>query len=77
MAFMITWMQKHKKYLVITIWVSTIAFVGAGFVGWGAYSYGKKEDTVAKVKDTQISVKDVQTVYNQLFNQLNKARVEN
>ena len=34
---MITWMQKHRKYLVVTIWVSTIAFVGAGFVGWGAY----------------------------------------
>ncbi len=32
---MITWMQRHKKWLVITIWISTIAFVGAGFVGWG------------------------------------------
>jgi len=70
---MITFMQTHKKWLIITIWIATFAFVGAGFVGWGAYSYGKKEDTVAKVKDTQISVKDVQTVYNQLFNQLNKA----
>jgi len=70
---MITWMQTHKKWLIITIWIATIAFVGAGFVGWGAYSYGKKEDTVAKIKDTTISVKDVQTVYNQLFNQLNKA----
>lgn len=28
---MLTWMQHHKKYLVVTIWVSTIAFVGAGF----------------------------------------------
>jgi peptidyl-prolyl cis-trans isomerase D len=70
---MITWMQTHKKWLIITIWIATIAFVGAGFVGWGAYSYGKKEDTVAKVKDTEISVKDVQTIYNQLFNQLNQA----
>jgi len=42
---MITWMQTHKKWLIITIWIATIAFVGAGFVGWGAYSYGKKEDT--------------------------------
>jgi len=69
---MITWMQTHKKWLIITIWIATIAFVGAGFVGWGAYSYGKKEDTVAKVKDTEISVNDVQIIYNQLFNQLNK-----
>jgi peptidyl-prolyl cis-trans isomerase D len=70
---MITFMQTHKKWLIITIWIATFAFVGAGFVGWGAYSYGKKEDTVAKVKNTEISVKDVQTIYFQLFNQLNQA----
>ena len=70
---MITWMQTHKKWLIITIWIATIAFVGAGFVGWGAYSYGKREDTVAKVKDTEISVRDVQDIYSQMFNQLNQA----
>jgi len=70
---MITWMQTHKKWLIITIWVATIAFVGAGFVGWGAYSYGKKQDEVAKVKDTPIKVKDIQDIYSQLFNQLNQA----
>jgi len=70
---MITWMQTHKKWLIITIWIATIAFVGAGFVGWGAYSYGKKQDEVAKVKDTSISVKDIQDIYSRLFNQLNQA----
>ena len=70
---MITWMQTLKKWLIITIWIATIAFVGAGFVGWGAYSYGKREDTVAKVKDTEISVRDVQDIYSQMFNQLNQA----
>ena len=35
-------MQRHKKYLIVTIWISTIAFIGAGFVGWGQYSYGDK-----------------------------------
>jgi len=69
---MITWMQTHKKWLIITIWVATIAFVGAGFVGWGAYSYGKKQDEVAKVKDTIIKVKDIQDIYSQMFNQLNQ-----
>jgi peptidyl-prolyl cis-trans isomerase D len=69
---MITWMQTHRKWLIITIWIATIAFVGAGFVGWGAYSYGKKQDTVAKVKDTEISVNDVQIIYNQLFNYYNQ-----
>ena len=29
---MIAWMQKHNKYLVVTIWIATIAFIGAGFV---------------------------------------------
>ena len=46
---MITWMQRHKKWLIITIWISTIAFVGAGFVGWGAYDFGKSQGTIAKV----------------------------
>ena len=69
---MITWMQTHKKWLIVTIWIATIAFVGAGFVGWGAYSYGKKQDEVAKVKDTTVTVNDVQLIYNQIFNQKNK-----
>ena len=69
---MITWMQTHKKWLIVTIWIATIAFVGAGFVGWGAYSYGKKQDEVAKVKDTPVTVNDVQLIYNQIFNEKNK-----
>jgi len=69
---MITWMQTHKKWLIITIWIATIAFIGAGFVGWGAYSYGKKQDEVARVKDTIIKVKDIQDIYTQMFNQLNQ-----
>ena len=69
---MITWMQTHKKWLIVTIWVATIAFVGAGFVGWGAYSYGKKQDEVARIKDTSIKVKDIQEIYSRLYNQLNQ-----
>ena len=69
---MITWMQHHKRWLIITIWIATIAFLGAGFVGWGAYSYGKKQDEVAKVKNTPITINDVQNIYNQLFNKLNQ-----
>jgi len=70
---MITWMQTHKKWLIITIWIATIAFVGAGFVGWGAYSYGKKENSVAKIKDTIVTLKDVQDIYSNMFAQLNQA----
>ncbi|NLK66687.1 MAG: hypothetical protein GX282_04345 [Campylobacteraceae bacterium] len=69
---MINWMQKHRKALVPAIWISTIAFVGAGFVGWGAYSM--KSDTssaVAKVGDTAISLQEFQIKYNNLYNYIN------
>ena len=66
---MITWMQRHKKWLIITIWISTIAFVGAGFVGWGQYSYGDKAGAVAKVGDVEISMGDLQKTYSNLYNQ--------
>ncbi len=69
---MITWMQKHKKYLIITIWISTIAFVGAGFVGWGQYKYGDKAGAVAKVGDVEITMGELQKTYSNLYGQYNK-----
>ncbi len=70
---MISWMQKHRKYLVVTIWISTIAFVGAGFVGWGAYSYNQdKANSVATVGSKEISVKDLQSAYSNLYNYYNQ-----
>ena len=66
---MITWMQRHKKWLVITIWISTIAFVGAGFVGWGSYDYGSKGGVVATVGNKEISVEEYQQEYSNLYNQ--------
>lgn len=66
---MITWMQRHKKYLVITIWISTIAFVGAGFVGWGAYDLNKdRSASVAKVGNRVISVQEFQQAYGTHYN---------
>ncbi len=69
---MITWMQKHKKYLIITIWISTIAFVGAGFVGWGQYSYGDKAGAVAKVGSVEVTMGELQKTYSNLYAQYNK-----
>lgn len=66
---MIHWMQKHKKWLVITIWISTIAFVGAGFVGWGSYNYGKSGGTVATVGTLNVDMKDLQKEYSALYGQ--------
>ncbi|MDD6055528.1 MAG: peptidylprolyl isomerase [Helicobacteraceae bacterium] len=72
---MIHWMQKHKKYLIITIWISTIAFVGAGFVGWGSYSFSSTSNAVAIVGEKQITIAKLQreyarlySFYNQIFN---------
>ena len=69
---MITWMQRHKKYLIITIWISTIAFVGAGFVGWGQYSYGDKAGAVAKVGSVEVTMGELQKTYSNLYAQYNK-----
>ena len=65
-------MQRHKKWLIITIWISTIAFIGAGFVGWGQYSYGDKAGSVAKVGAIEISQGELQKEYANLYAQYNK-----
>jgi peptidyl-prolyl cis-trans isomerase D len=69
---MITWMQRHKKWLVITIWISTIAFVGAGFVGWGSYDYSQSSSSAGMVGNKEIKIKDIQTQYNNLYSQYQK-----
>jgi len=69
---MITWMQRHKKWLVITIWISTIAFVGAGFVGWGSYNYGTKGGVVATVGNKEVTIEDYQQEYSSLYSQYAK-----
>ncbi len=70
---MISWMQKHRKYLVITIWISTFAFVAAGFVGWGAYSYNQdRANAIAKVGEVKITGKELQQTYSNLYNYYNK-----
>lgn len=66
---MITWMQRHKKWLIITIWISAIAFIGAGFVGWGSYNYGKKQGTVAVVGDREVAYEEFQREYSYLYDQ--------
>jgi len=69
---MIEWMQTHRRWLVITIWVATIAFIGAGFVGWGQFQFGRKQSVIATVKNTEVTVQDVQNEYNLLFQQFNQ-----
>ncbi|MCK9336768.1 MAG: SurA N-terminal domain-containing protein [Arcobacteraceae bacterium] len=66
---MIDWMQRHKKWLVVTIWISVIAFVGAGFVGWGAYDFGKSDGAVAQVGKKEIPMNELQREYSNLYSQ--------
>lgn len=70
---MITWMQKHHRYLVVTIWISVIAFVGAGFVGWGSYSYGtSSNNSVISVEDTVIGIDEFQREYSNEVSRIRK-----
>jgi len=69
---MISWMQKHNKYLIVTIWVATIAFIGAGFVGWGSYQYGSKASAIGKVGDIEITQEKFDMTYQNLYSQYNE-----
>jgi len=62
-------MQRHKKYLVITIWVSTIAFIGAGFVGWGQFSYGAFAKDAMVVGNVQIGKKELAFRFQEIYSQ--------
>jgi len=71
---MITWMQRHRKYLNITLWISVGAFIAAGpmfAIGSGSFS-GRSADAVAKVGDVEVSVHQLNTAYRQLFTQYNQ-----
>ncbi|GMB91742.1 peptidylprolyl isomerase [Helicobacter ailurogastricus] len=64
---MISWMQKHKKYLVVTIWISTIAFVAAGMIGWGQYNFSLASGGVAKVGQISITQEELAREHKQLL----------
>ncbi len=69
---MITWMQKQRKYLIVVLWITVISFVGAGFVGWGSYSYGSKASNVATVGNIDISIAKFQKKYSGIFSYYNE-----
>ncbi len=69
---MISWMQKNNKYLIVTIWIATIAFIGAGFVGWGSYQYGSKADAIGRVGDIDITQEKFDMTYQNLYSQYNE-----
>lgn len=64
---MIAWLQSRRKFLVIVLAITVFAFVGAGFVGWGSYSYGSKAAAVATVGEEKVTVEQFQQAYNSLY----------
>lgn len=65
---MLEWMQKHKKYLVITVWVSALALVFASMVEWGGGGFSTvSSDSVAKVGDIYVSRQEYQRKYDQIY----------
>ena len=64
---MINWMQRRQKYLVVVLWVTVIAFVGAGFVGWGSYKYGSQAGSLAQVGDIPIKQAEFQRLYSNIY----------
>lgn len=64
-------MQKHKKWLVITIWISTIAFIAAGMVGWGSLNFSLNQGVVAKVGDIKVTQRQFDNQFRQIFSQYN------
>lgn len=65
-------MQKHKKWLVVTIWISAIAFIGAGMVNWGSYGFGSSNDKVARVGDIDIHFAEFQREYARILNEFSQ-----
>ena len=65
-------MQKHKKWLIVTIWVSAIAFIGAGMVNWGSYGFGSSNDKVARVGDIDIHLAEFQREYARILNEFSQ-----
>ena len=65
---MITWMQKHNKFLIWTIWVATISFIGTGAIV-GINGGGRKAGTVAKVGNVEIKQSSLNMAYSSLYSQ--------
>jgi len=69
---MITWMQKHNKFLIWTIWIATIAFIASGPIFSGAGYGSSKAGNVAKVGNIEISQEKLNMVYTSIYSQYNE-----
>ncbi|MDQ7083636.1 MAG: SurA N-terminal domain-containing protein [Sulfurovum sp.] len=69
---MISWMQKNNKFLVWTIWIATISFIGTG-ASMGLSGSSTPAGAVAKVGEVTITQTQLNMVYSNIYNQYNEA----
>jgi len=67
---MISWMQKHNKFLIVTIWIATISFIFTGAT-YG-FSYGLKSNNIGQVGSVELSKDRFQMEYRNLYNRYNQ-----
>ncbi len=67
---MISWMQKHNKFLIVTIWIATISFIFTGAT-YG-FSFGLKSNNIGKVGSIELTKDRFQMEYRNLYNRYNQ-----
>jgi peptidyl-prolyl cis-trans isomerase D len=67
---MISWMQKHNKFLIVTIWIATISFIFTGAT-YG-FSFGLRSNSIGEVGDIKLSKDRFQMEYRSLYNRYNQ-----
>ncbi|STQ86793.1 SurA N-terminal domain-containing protein [Helicobacter muridarum] len=66
---MLEWMQKHRKYLIATVWISALALIFAMLVEWGGGGFSAgSSDTIAKVGNLNVDRSEYLRAYNYLKN---------
>jgi len=68
---MISWMQKHNKFLIVTMWIATISFIFTGAT-YG-FSYGLRSNSIGQVGDVELKQDRFNMNYSNLFNRYNQA----
>jgi peptidyl-prolyl cis-trans isomerase D len=63
-------MQKHNKFLIITIWIATISFIFTGATA--GFSFGIKSSSIGKVGDIELTRDKFAMEYNNLFDRYNQ-----
>ena len=69
---MISWMQKHNKFLIWTIWIATIAFIASGPIFSGSGYGNSRTGSVAQVGSIDIKQDRLNREYQNIYNQYNQ-----